>query len=237
MTQAPLAQAGRPRGRLSVAVSLLLAAVLLYLAVPRTIAAFLERPEDSTLLMLQFGGPVSVAELERLIASQERALEWHESGRLYTDLGLAKLVLATELAGDDDIDPGRMVEVIRLLRTGLTKAPARPHAWTRLASAELITRGPSPEVAVALEMALLTAPYDPRLLFARLELCLIAWSELSPTTRDLVYRQVRFAWNRSRDRLVELAVISNADDIVRIALSGSPDDLAEFEERLGQGRS
>jgi hypothetical protein len=213
---------------------LLLAAGLLYLGAPRTIAAFVSLPGDYVLERIQIGESVSARNLETLIISRERALAWVEAGRVRTDLALAQLVLAKASGEDGAYDQAGMARAIESLRAGLARAPARPYAWVRLALAELEAGGPSPEVAKPLEMALISARYIPRLLFVRLELCLIAWPYLNSDARDLVFQQVRIAWHRSPDRLVDLALHMERLDVVRTALLISPLELEAFEKRLQQ---
>ena len=225
----PQAAAPRVAGPL---LTLLLAAGLLYLGAPRTIAAFVSLPGDYLLEQIQIRESLSTRDLEILIISRERALAWVEAGRVQTDLALAQLVLAKASGEDGAYDQAGVARAIESLRAGLARAPARPYAWTRLALAELEAGGPSPEVAKPLEMALITARYTPRLLFVRLELSLIAWPYFNSGARDLVFQQVRIAWHRSPDRLVELALLMERLDVVRTALLISPLELEAFEKRL-----
>ncbi len=225
----PQAVAPRVAGSL---LPLLLAVGLLYLGAPRTIAAFVSLPGDYLLERIQIRESVSVGDLKILIVSRERALAWVEAGRVQTDLALAQMVLAKASGEDGAYDQAGLARAIESLRAGLAKAPARPYAWTRLALAELEAGGPSPKLAEPLEMALITARYTPRLLFVRLELCLIAWPYFDSDARELVIQQVRIAWRRSPGRLVELALVLERLDVVRTALLISPLELEAFEKRL-----
>ncbi len=225
----PQAVAPRVAGSL---LPLLLAVGLLYLGAPRTIAAFVSLPGDYWLEQIQIRESVSARDLEILIVSRERALAWVEAGRVQTDLAFAQLVLAEASGEDGAYDQAGVARTIESLRAGLARAPARPYAWTRLAFAELVAGGPSSELAKLLEMALITARYDPRLLFARLEYCLIAWPYFELDAREMVFQQIRIAWHRSPDRLVELALLWWRLDVVRTALLITPLELEAFETRL-----
>ncbi len=207
-------------------------AVLLVGGVPRTIAALAMLPGGPVLSEIQNLRPVGRDDLEILIASQRRGLRFGESGRKRTDLGLAQLLLAREQAGLGGIKIEMVSQAIASLKTGLALAPANPFAWTRLAYAQSLMTGPSPSVASALRMALLTARYEPRLLFIRLELCLRSWSYFKPEDRELVFQQVRLAWRKNGKRLVELAVKMGQVNVVRAALLRSRKDLSAFEKRL-----
>ncbi len=92
-------------------------------------------------------------------------------------------------------------------------------------------------VASCLRMAMLTARYEPRLLFIRLELCLRSWSYFRPDDRELVFQQVRLAWRKNAKRLVDLAVGTGRVNVVRGALLRSREDLSAFEKRLRERTS
>ena len=209
-------------------------AALLVGGVPRTIAALAMLPGGPVLREIQNLRPVGRDDLEILIASQRRGLRFGESGRKWTDLGLAQLLLAREQGVRGGIKIEMVSQAIVSLKTGLALAPANPFAWTRLAYAQSLTMGPSPSVAWDLRMALLTARYEPRLLFIRLELCLRSWSFFKPEDRELVFQQVRLAWRKNRKRLVDVAVKTGQVNVVRAALLGSRKDLSAFEKRLGK---
>lgn len=219
------------------ALCLLLGAAILFLGVPRTIAAFAVLPGNQALREIQERKPVGDEDLVVLADSRERALLWAEAGRTWTDLALAQLLRAFA-EGETGRHKAELVEkAIASLKSGLRLAPARPHAWTRLAYAQFLAGEPLPTVSATLRMALLTATYEPRLVFARLELCLRAWRYFEPQDRDLILQQVRLAWRTAPHRLVELAQRSGRLGVVRAALSRTPADLGEFEKRLRRSRA
>ncbi len=218
------------------ALSLILGAAILFLGVPRTIAAFVMLPGNQALREIQERRPVGDEDLSVLAASREWALSWAESGRTWTDLALAQL-LGAFAEGAASRPRAELVEqAIASLKSGLILAPAKPHAWTRLAYAEVLASEPLPAVTAALRMALLTATYEPDLLFARLELCLSAWRHFEPADRDLILQQARLAWRTEPNRLVDMAHRADRVGVIRAALSPSPADLAEFENRLRRSR-
>ena len=81
-------------------------------------------------------------------------------------------------------------------------------------------------------MALLTAPYEPRLFAVRVEVAFWVWSHIDAGDRDLVLQQVRWAWRDQPMRLIELARSTGRIAVVRAALSADPDELLRFEELL-----
>ena len=206
--------------------------VLLVGGVPRTIAALATLPGGPVLHEIQSLRPAGRDDLEILIASQRRGLRFGASGRKWTDLGLAQLLLAREQGVSGGITVEMVSPAIASLKTGLALAPANPFAWTRLAYAQSLITGPSRSVASSLRMALLTARYEPRLLFIRLELCLRSWSFFKSDGHELVFQQVRLAWRKNGKRLVDLAVETGQVNVVRAALLGSRKDLSSLEKRL-----
>ena len=86
-------------------------------------------------------------------------------------------------------------------------------------------------------MALVTAPYEPRLLLSRLELCLLAWPDLSTEAWERTLEQVRMAWKRSPGGVVELARHTVQPNAVCAALLSSLDDLVEFNRGCREGLS
>lgn len=225
-----------PRGSVDKAATVLLAvmlgALVLYLGLPRTIAAFALLPGNQTLRLIQNGETVKREKLEALVESRKLALAWVDSGRTWSDLALAQLLLAEPRNGGGKPRQELVDQALASLDLALRAAPANPHAWTRLAYADLLTRGPSRSVSAALAMSILTARYEPDLMFARLELSLGAWRYFPLQDRDLVLDQVRLAWRRSPERLVELAKRTGEIAAIRVALAAAPADLAAFERRL-----
>ena len=67
------------------------------------------------------------------------------------------------------------------------------------------------------------APYNPVLVFQRLELCFLTWRNLEPGVRAAAAGQIRFAAGLSPERLAKLAVERYAMAAVREALLPTPD--------------
>ena len=198
------------------------------------IAAFAKLPSVQVLKQVQNLQSVETEDIEILIASQRRGLSWSSSGRMWTDLGLAQLLMAEK---KDAGDPERLRlinDAIVSLKSGLAEAPASPFAWTRLAYAETMKAGQSPAALSAFRFGLGVAPYEPRLMLARISLGFAVWNDLEPADKTRILQQVRFAWDHQgvRKRLVEFAMQEGRANMVRAALLRSPDDLAAFEQHI-----
>lgn len=212
----------------------LLATVLLVLALPRTFAALVTIPSALVLERLQHQRPVTFAELETVAEAQEWGLFFVRDGRLSTDLGLAQLLMAERVPGDDPRVGTYLAAAVQSLTDGLVVAPGNPYAWARLSYAEARKRGWSPLALSALRLALLTASYEPRLLWSRLRLSLLAWPHMPPEDREIVYQQIRIGWEENRAEVAQLAKDLDRVNVVRAALLRDTDAAAEFENLVRQ---
>jgi hypothetical protein len=218
--------------RLIAAPIALVAIVLLVIAVPRTVGVILSARSEPVLRKLQEQQPVYMDELKTLAHTQERSQFWLDDGRLRTDLGLAYLLLAEKLPRADSNASVYLQRAIDALKAGLARAPGNPYGWARLAYAEALSQGWSPLAVSSLRLALITAPYEPRLLWSRLRMTFLAWHYMSSEDLEIVLRQVRAAWNTDRVELTRLAKELDQVSLVRIALMHTPEDASAFEELL-----
>ncbi len=205
---------------------------LLYLAVPRTVSGIITAGSFRTLQDIEMGGAINEEALVALVESRRQAAGWVESGRHWSDLALAEFMLADKDGTGGDRD--RILLASDSLAFALALSPADPHAWTRRAYAEMLLNGPSGVAASALVMSVLTARYEPDLMFVRLELCLLSWSHFSVGDRSFVLDQIRLAWRQSPDRLLNLAANTGRLDVVRDAFAGYTGELASMERRLAR---
>jgi hypothetical protein len=212
-----------------------LGVALLALGAPRLIAAVVMFPGEPILQKVQNLEPVDEEELKILIVSQQRGLSWIASGRKWMDLGLAQLLLAEKKDANDPERLNLISSAIKSLRTGLAMAPASPFAWTRLAHAEILKGGASPEALGAFRFGLETAPFEPRLAIARLTLGVSLWDELQEVEKQLIFKQMRSTWKstwKDKTRLTDFALETGRPNLIRAALLKSPKDLAYFEKML-----
>ncbi len=221
-------------GRRSLAVGMgaVLATVLLVLSLPRTLAALVTIPSALVLERLQHQQPVTFADLETVAAAQARGLLFVNDGRLSTDLGLAHLLMAERLPADEPRVGNDLALAVQALTDGLVVAPGNPYAWARLSYAEARKRGWSPLALSALRLALLTASYEPRLLWSRLRLSLLAWPHMPPEDREIVYQQIRIGWGENRVEMAQLANDLDRVNVVRAALLRDSEAAAEFEKMV-----
>jgi hypothetical protein len=208
------------------------ALVLIALALPRMIAVLVSADGEPLLRKLQEQQPVTIDELQTLIDAQRSAAFWVSNGRVLTDLGLGALLLSESLPHGDAASTAALQQAIVALEEGVARAPANPYAWSRLAYARALAEGWSPRAVAALRLALITAPYEPRLLWSRLRMAFLAWPQMDSEDRDVVFQQVRWAWQANPTELARLAVETKQLNLVRAALLRMPEDLVVFEEMV-----
>ena len=218
------------RRRLVAAPMALVAAILLVTAVPRTLGVVLTARSEPVLRKLQDQQPVYMDELKTLANALESGQFWLNDGRIRTDLGLAYLLIAEKMQRTDSNASVYLQRAIDELKAGLTRAPANPYAWARLAYAEALSRGWSPLAVSSLRLAMITAPHEPRLLWPRLRMAFLALPHMPSGDRGIVLRQVRAAWNADREELTRLAVELGQVSVVREALMQIPEDAGAFDD-------
>jgi hypothetical protein len=82
--------------------------------------------------------------------------------------------------------------------------------------------GPTPGLAPYLRLAILTAPREPKLVLARLDMAFVAWHLMDNTTRALINEQIVIAAGFYSKRLARLAKERYALTIVSRALVSEP---------------
>ena len=228
------APAKRPRSFRTLPAAILafgLGAALLYLGVPRAIEAVWTYSAGRTLLDIQSQQEVSDEDIRNLIADLQDTMFLVESGRKWTDLGLAQLLLSARTEAGPQARE-LLVQSRDSIKKGLGLALANSFAWTRLAYVESLIGGPSAQVADYLELAILTAPYEPRSQFLRLQLVFLAWPYFQEKDRNLVLQQALYVWRQAPRLFVDLALEAAQADLAREALARDPDGLERFEKML-----
>lgn len=220
----------RPAGKARLAVlgvSAALGFLLILLAAPRFYAGALMLPGNPVINVIDSDEPVGTRDVEALIASRERALDWTQSGQARLELAAAYVLLAQDEVGGGERYHALMRQARDALRDSLARAPADPYAWTRLAYVRLAEEETADRVVPILAMAIRAAPVEASLIFPRLELCLIEWPYFSNAHPDLFAQQVKLAWRQSHWQLVRLALATSRNDAIRALLD--PADQAEFD--------
>ena len=190
------------------ALALLLGGLILWLAVPRVLAAAWLALRAPVIQQMDAGEPVSKAELLGLIASRELALSWVEDRETHDERGMALAELAF-LGGQQGVAERAMLELaVGATRAALAVAPADPSDWIQLAYLLVLLEGdPNRDAAEALLFSIRVGPFQaPDLLRRRLFWSLAHWRFYDEEERDQLGDQVRLAWRAAPGALADLAL-------------------------------
>jgi hypothetical protein len=216
------AVSARARARACCAVAL--GALILALAVPRTLAAFWLWLRAPVMDLVIYQEPVSKTDLYGLIASRELALGWIDGSEANGDLAAALTVLASFERPEGEKERELLRRATAATEAGLARAPADPRGWTRLAYLRTLrAAAPDPRAAQALALSLATGRYDEAdFLALRLHLMLLQGPLLPASARAEIGDQSRLLWQEAPGQLVELALEPGFPDIILAALADAP---------------
>lgn len=196
---------------------------LIILSTPRLVAAVIDLPARPVVVEVAAGKLLESRFVDIAAHSRASALDWIDSGRGRADLGLLHFVEARRLGLHYATGQERLEDSRGIHRQAVSLSPVQSHVWTRLAHTQLLQNGPSARASILLERAIATAPYNPVLVFQRLELCFLTWRSLNAEVRAAAAGQIRFAAGVSPERLAKLATERYAMAAVREALLPTPD--------------
>jgi hypothetical protein len=193
---------------------------------------------DRTLTSLRLGETVPAATRASLLARERSALAWSSGGGPMIDYGYSVMAsLASDAAEGKKTDAKKVyASVEKVVSDGLSRMPVSAEGWFILAVVRRASPGGEAKAASAVRMSVFTGPHVPVLAAVRLRLMFRLWSQFNKDERQLIYRQVRFAWDVAPDDVVQMAVNAENDWPIRIALSLQPKQLQKFEEMLAEAK-
>jgi hypothetical protein len=216
--------------RLTIAAGVLAAGVLIAVfAWPRLIVGASEGPLEETLHSLSSPNPPSEAAVKRMLALKEQSVDAHGNAKTWADIGLLQLREAL-LEGPLTADGKTALEQsIAAHVASLTFDPRNAYVWTRLGQDYLVRDGAAAEkLGVILETAVRFAPYDSRLVVARIDMALAAWDQLDGPIHAIMNSQIHIAASQSPTALANLVRERFALNRVTDLLSDDPALLKRF---------
>ncbi|MDP6832675.1 MAG: hypothetical protein QF512_17095, partial [Alphaproteobacteria bacterium] len=119
------------------------------------------------------------------------------------------------------------------LKTGLSKSPANPYAWARLAYLGLRLEGEVVDAKDALIMSLFTGPFERSLVHSRIEYALAIWHQLDASQQTMIHEQIVLLARIDRRRLYAIARQNpNYRVIALTALAPHPERQAALRAAL-----
>ncbi len=175
---------------------------LIALAIPRTVSAYYLFQVDPTWQDARLDKQISLARLQRLRDGQLAAAAWLASGKVFGALAVTEIALAK---ADPEFRTAWYRRAAGSTKAGLLSAPANPYAWTRLAYLRLQEGAVHPRsVGYAISMSYVTGPYERRLVCDRIHYALTAWRGLTAADQMMTRRQILWADDLCRRRLVHI---------------------------------
>ena len=218
-------------------VSMTLGVGLLWLGIPRTIAAWYSLGAEPALDKLQDGVAPLDEELATGAAALFDAIGWTLSARRLTDLALLELAQAERLSNPDPLRAEVLAVAEEHLTTGLWANPANGYAWFRLAIIRDQRGADGREIAIALAYSIDMAPNVRRLRIPRIELGLRYWEAMTEEELFSMRSQIRAVWTggteRERRALLAAAKRSRQETMIGWALAEDPDAVSEYERLRG----
>ncbi len=237
MAMSGLVVMGVRQSRLLSIVLLGIAAFTMALALPRFAAGLVAAPHVDTLADLGQAAAPSANAQARALAAYNRALDWQDAPENHAALGA--FVLATGmramLAGDAIAAREAFTRSVAEHRAALVASPLNPYVWTRLLQGDLALGRDAAEVARHLRLAIASAPWEPRLITARLGLAFAAWEDLDEDSRRALRPQILHAARLYPASLARQARLHRAQEQVLQALESEPDLLRRFSLAYSRG--
>lgn len=213
-----------------------MAAGLLWLALPRTLAALAGLEGDAVISDLRLnGGQVDAEVLAAGIASLESRASWHGTGLTDIDHGL--LLFRQSRRASSPAEQRRLLDAATVLvEQGLAQAPGNPSAWAQLARLRAL-RGDRAGAGAALRLSMLSGAVTPSIMPSRLALGLYLLDGLDAETRNMLAGQVRLTWGINPDSFPGLSREPAGQAFIRQSLADLSDEaVRDYAQRLERGR-
>lgn len=210
-----------------------IAVMLLAFGGPAFVARLLLVPGDEIRASLLEERAVAEADLERLEKSRLRVLGWFPASTGFNDLVLIALQRAGKAQGERA--KGFFAEAEGWQCKGLQAAPADPYGWFRLAYLYIMADGgPSARAAAAWQQSVAVAPFEPRLMVARVHMGMTHEAFLDADAKALIPRLIRGAVEQDIDTLARNAKAGNYISTIQEALANDPALLKWFQGKLSE---
>jgi hypothetical protein len=118
------------------------------------------------------------------------------------------------------------------LEDSLSRAPANPYVWTRLALVRQSLGADDAELLRYLRLSWQTGPNEERLRLSRIRLALQHWTMLQGQDRPSLFTDIRYAWRDNPDDLISVARSDFIRNVIRAALLPDLPALTAFEAAL-----
>jgi hypothetical protein len=224
----------RTQQKIIVTLAAILASGLLLLAWPRMQASYRFLPVDLAISRYYQDREIPAHRLLTLTGFARQAIEYHDHYRYHDGLsflhylrGLDIYTPALERRGEYRLAEIEAVETV-------TRAPAQPEAWLRIATVRMVLRDEPEEVIEPWKMSIFSGRTHSTLLVPRVDVGLAYLGLLDTESRAMLRDQLLLAWELMPGELI-LALGRSDPGLEKTRLllgGGEPAMLLEMEARI-----
>jgi hypothetical protein len=213
---------------------LLLGSALVLTALPRVKASFNYLPVDSAINELNNRKNLDSQKVEVLIARAQQSLAVYDHPRYWADLSRLLLVQAEQTSGFNLKRHSLIIQAQYYIEQSLVRSPANSLLWFQYAKLDVLLNAVSDQTVKALNLSIMTGPYELGHLLPRLQLCLSLLSKFDKKDYSLLQSQILIAWEKSPKLFIQKIALQNHNmDKIRFLLQDkSPDVLAVMETEI-----
>lgn len=210
-----------------------LALILVALGSPMLIGRLLLLPGEGTRESLIQWKTVPVSVLEDFEATRLRTSAWFPVNTVAGDMAMATFALALQERKAEQRSI-YLKDAEYWQHRSLSISPVDAYGWLRLAYTYQAMDGVSARMAEALKQSIASAPYEPRLLAARVRLALRLQPFLDPDINRRLPAMIREAFLSDEEALVRAAAQDKFTGAVESALADDAQALERFRADLKQ---
>lgn len=214
--------------------ALFLGVVLVWASLPRFRAAFNHLPVDVAINHLHDGKNLPSKKLASLIETSQATIELHAHPRYWSDISQLLFFQAEKNKYLKLKKRALLKKAEYSAKKSLAWSPANSWLWYRLANIHFLSAPVSEKTAEALNLSIMTGPYELGHLFPRLALCLQLFPRFDEQDRFLLRSQVLIAWKKAPQLFIDKLTSGNDYmDKIRLLLHNQHDDvLAVIETEI-----
>jgi hypothetical protein len=214
-------------------VVLSLGIVLLCTALPRVRASLNHLPVDLAISELDSRKELDVKKVALLVATAQQSIALYDYPRYWADL--SRLLFFQAAKTDSQLKQQALLKQTRYsIEQSLARSPANSWLWFQLARLDRLLNTVSDKTSKALNLSIMTGPYELGHLLPRLQLCLELLSHFAVKDHFLLQSQILIAWQKAPQLFIKDIAIKNDNmNKIRFLLQNkSPDILAAMETEI-----
>lgn len=204
--------------------------LLLFSGLLYAVSSYNQLSVNALLYRLENTGDLSEADLDNLIEKAESVEKWLPSGNSLQNLSIAEFSrgMQHKLLSKERED--LFVSARQHVTESLSKSPANPYSWLRLAYLNMVLENDFNETAKDVYMSVLTGPYERDLIFYRIRLASIVWSYFNDEQKYLMKAQILAAWELDNKKVFSILDTENSKTILLESIKNCPKCVEKYKK-------